>query len=52
VQTLAIIYESVEDAMRLMAKVGRSAKLMKRDLKSAFRHIPIDPLDYWLLVFE
>ena len=25
---------------------------MKRDLKSAFRHIPIKPLDHWLLIFE
>ena len=26
--------------------------MMKRDLKSAFRHIPINPCDYWLLIFE
>ena len=26
--------------------------MMKRDLKSAFRHIPISPQDHWLLVFE
>ena len=26
--------------------------MMKRDLKSAFRHIPISPCDYWLLLFE
>ena len=25
---------------------------MKRDLKSAFLHIPIKPLDHWLLIFE
>src|SRR5438876_5440912 len=24
----------------------------KRDLKAAFRHIPISPCDYWLLLFE
>jgi hypothetical protein len=48
----AIVYESVEDAMRLVAKMGRGAKLMKRDLKSAFRHIPVNRLDHWLLIFE
>ena len=26
--------------------------MMKRDLKAAFRHIPINPCDYWLLLFE
>src|SRR5437667_8040899 len=26
--------------------------MMKRDLKTAFRHVPISPCDYWLLVFE
>jgi hypothetical protein len=26
--------------------------MMKRDLKAAFRHIPINPYDYWLLLFE
>jgi hypothetical protein len=25
---------------------------MKRDLKAAFQHIPINPCDYWLLLFE
>ena len=48
----AIVYESVEDAMRLVAKAGKGAKLMKRDLKSAFRHIPVNPRDHWLLIFE
>src|SRR5438552_16941814 len=35
-----IIYEAIGDAIRL------------RDLKSAFRHVPINPCDYWLLIFE
>ena len=26
--------------------------MIKRDLKSAFRHIPIAVSDYWLLIFE
>ena len=47
-----ISYETLADAMRLIAKAGRGAIMMKRDLKSAFRHIPISPHDYWLMVFE
>jgi len=47
-----IVYESVEDAMLLVARAGRGARMMKRDLKSAFRHIPVSQLDHWLLIFE
>jgi hypothetical protein len=42
----------VEDAMRLVAKAGKGAKLMKRDLKSAFRHISVNPRNHWLLIFK
>jgi hypothetical protein len=48
----AITYEDLDDAIRLILKHGKGAVLMKRDLKSAFRHIPISPSDYWLLIFE
>ena len=47
-----IIYETLNDAIRLVAQAGKGAVMMKRDLKSAFRHIPISPCDYWLLLFE
>ena len=47
-----IAYETLQDAMRLVAAAGRGAPMMKRDLKSAFRHIPVSPGDYWLLIFE
>ena len=47
-----IIYETLNDAIRLIAQVGRGAIMMKQDLKSAFRHVPIAPCDYWLLLFE
>ena len=47
-----IIYETLDNAIRLIAQAGRGAVMMKRDLKSAFRHVPINPCDYWLLVFE
>ena len=48
----AIIYETLQDAMNLVAKAGRGATMMKRDLKSAFRHIPVNYRDHWLLIFE
>jgi len=47
-----IIYETLNDAIRLVAQAGKGAVMMKRDLKSAFRHVPISPCDYWLLLFE
>ena len=47
-----IAYETLQDAIRLVAQAGKGAILMKRDLKSAFRHIPINPCDHWLLLFE
>jgi len=48
----SIVYETINDAIWLVAQAGKGAVMMKRDLKSAFRHIPINPCDYWLLLFE
>jgi Reverse transcriptase (RNA-dependent DNA polymerase) len=48
----SLVYETLESAIRLVAQAGKGAVMMKRDLKSAFRHVPIDPCDYWLLLFE
>ena len=36
----------------LIARHGRFALLQKRDLKDAFRKIPVSPYDHWLLLFE
>ena len=47
-----LVYETLNDAIQLVAQAGRGAVMMKRDLKAAFRHIPISPCDYWLLLFE
>jgi len=47
-----LVYETINDAIQLVAQAGRGAVMMKRDLKAAFRHIPINPCDYWLLLFE
>jgi hypothetical protein len=46
-----ITYESLNDAIRLVAQAGHGAVMMKRDLKAAFCHVPINPCDYWLLMF-
>jgi hypothetical protein len=48
----SLIYETLNDAIQLVAQVGKGAVIMKRDLKAAFRHIPINLCDYWLFVFE
>ena len=45
-------YQTLEDAIRLIALTGRYAILRKRDLKDAFRMIPISIYDYWLFLFE
>jgi len=36
----------------MIAQIGCGAKLLKRDLKSAFRMIPVCMEDQWLLIFE
>ena len=48
----AINYEPLDTAIQLVAQTGKGAVMLKRDLKSAFRHVPVSPLDYWLLIFE
>ena len=48
----AISYESLRTAIRMVAETGRGAKMIKRDLKSAFRYVPVSWLDQWCLIFE
>ena len=47
-----ITYEPLQRAIEMVAKAGKGAIMIKRDLKSAFRHIPVSPEDYWCLIFE
>jgi len=47
-----IVYEMLEDAICLVAQAGHGAVMMKRDLKSAFRHVPVSSSDHWLLIFK
>jgi hypothetical protein len=48
----SLVYQTLDDAIRLIQKHGHRCKLRKRDLKDAFRKIPVSPLDYWLFLFE
>jgi Reverse transcriptase (RNA-dependent DNA polymerase) len=45
-------YETFDSAVQAIAKAGRGSILMKRDLKAAFRMIPVCTEDQWLLTFE
>jgi hypothetical protein len=45
-------YDTFDSALREIARLGRGTRMLKRDLKSAFRHIPICVEDHRLLVFE
>ena len=48
----SLMYQTLDDAICLIQKYGRRCILRKRDLRDAFRMIPISPLDYWLFLFE
>ena len=47
-----MLYQTLDDAISLIAKHGKKATLRKRDIKDAFRTIPLSPYDYWLFLFE
>ena len=42
-------YASVGDAVKLLKRLGKGCFMVKTDVKSAFRIIPIHPADYSLL---
>src|SRR5579859_2249844 len=48
----SLVYETDNEAICLVAQTGKGAVMMKGDLKAPFRHIPISPCDYRLLLFE
>jgi hypothetical protein len=45
-------YQTIDDAIDLLLRLGPGTRMHKRDLKDAFRTIPVSPYDYWLLIFE
>lgn len=44
-------YTTFDEAVNALLQQGRGAKFVKRDLKDAFRHIPVATSDQWLLGF-
>jgi hypothetical protein len=48
----SLLYQTLDEAIQLIAENGYRTTLRKRDLKDAFRMIPISPYDYWLFIFE
>ena len=47
-----IIYSGISDAIQAIQYMGKNCLLVKRDFESAFRHIPVSPLDSPLLGFH
>ena len=47
-----IAYSSVSEAIEAIQAFGQNCVLLKRDFESAFRHIPVSPLDIPLLGFH
>ena len=45
-------YQTLDDAKKIIERLGRHTTLHKRDLKDAFRKIPVGPLDTHLLLFK
>ena len=44
-----VCYAKVDDAIRLIVKLGKGALMAKVDIKNAYRIVPIHPDDYYLL---
>ena len=47
----ALKYATYDEAVEVLQQQGQGAQLVKRDLKDAFRHIPVASSDQWLLGF-
>lgn len=44
-EKFSLQYSTLDDAIRLLRRAGKGAVMIKRDLKDAFRHIPVSPVD-------
>ena len=47
-----VCYAKVDDAIRLIVKLGKDALMAKVDIKNAFRIVSIHPDDYYLFGYE
>ena len=45
----SVHYASVDDAVKMIKKLGPNCHLAKTDVRSSFRIIPVNPADYYLL---
>jgi hypothetical protein len=45
-------YDTFQDVLNLVVKAGRHCVITKRDIKNAFRNIPVAPHEQWLLGFS
>ncbi|KAL9987025.1 hypothetical protein ACROYT_G001259 [Oculina patagonica] len=48
----SVHYATVNDAIRIIKRLGAGCTLAKTDVRSAFRIIPVNPLDYQLLPMQ
>ena len=48
----SVHYATISDAIHILKKLGAGCNLAKIDIKSAFRIIPVDPLEYPLLYIK
>jgi len=51
-QYRSLSYQTLDDAIQIIESLGRYTTLHKRDLKDAFRKIPVSTLDTHLLLFK
>ena len=47
-----VCYTKVDDAIRLITRLGRGALMAKIDIKHAYRIVPVHPDDYYLLCMK
>jgi hypothetical protein len=47
-----LTYTRIEDVYAAVLAAGRGAIILKRDIRDAFRNVPVSPANQWLLGFE
>ena len=51
-EQMEVVYPKVDDFIQIIKQKGRNCLLFKRDLKRAFRQIPLDPSSYSLVAYS
>jgi hypothetical protein len=47
-----LTYTRIEDIYATVLAAGRRAIILKKDIRDAFRNIPVSPANQWLLGFS